>query len=293
MRLAMATINVATLRPEEIHADAAGEPVWGPTAEHFAKQWAKSYDIVAVQEHRLQWEGVTALGDYSIAMSAATSRGMLGCAVLWKKAKWELLMHESMGPRATMVVLRKRHRACAVISLHLPTQEACDAELDEVLRSASILRAKVRRMKHVFFAGDMNREVLAFWGKGDERTTPSQVADVIRWGLAHGAEPIEIIGEQGTWVHPRTGHWRNIDMIWKPATVSCSEQQAWVDIHAPSHMGATQDHRLVACVLLLEEVERGTVPGDSTGAKVVDKAALGNEALMMACSADMTRGALE
>ena len=94
MRLALATMNGATLGPEEIHADPEGASVWGPTAVHFAKQWAMKYDVVAVQEHRLQWEGVSALGQYSIAMSSATSRGMLGCAVLWKQEKWELLMHE-------------------------------------------------------------------------------------------------------------------------------------------------------------------------------------------------------
>ena len=114
MRLASATMSVATLGPEEIHADAEGAPVWGPTAVHFAKQWAMKYDIIAVQEHRLQWEGVSALGQYSIAVSSATSRGMLGRAVLWKNEEWELLMHESAGPRATTVVLRRRRGAIAV-----------------------------------------------------------------------------------------------------------------------------------------------------------------------------------
>ena len=285
----MATANVATLRPEEVTTDAAGAPVWGATALHFAKCWAEKYDIVAVQEHRIQWEGVAELGPYSIAMSAANHRGTLGCAILWKADQWNLQMHENAGPRAAMVVLRKRQRAVAVISLHLPTQQADEAELDSALKAASVLRAKVRRMKHVFFMGDMNREVIKFWGKEDECGTPLHVAEVIRWGIAHDAAPIDILGEQGTWTHPGTGLRRNIDMIWKPLTVQCSEDKAWVDVRAPSHGTAMEDHRPVACCVLLEDAERGTVPGDVTGLRVVDKKALEDEGLLKACGRDITR----
>ena len=126
---------------------------------HFAMQWAMMYDIVAVQEHRPHREGVSALGQHSTALSYDTSRGLLGCAVLWTEEKWELLMHESAGPRATMMVPRRRRRAIAAVSLHLPTQAASDAERGEALSSASILRAKVRRMGHAFFAGDMHWKV--------------------------------------------------------------------------------------------------------------------------------------
>ncbi len=93
-RLRLATHNVSTLRPEEIGANASGEPLWGPTAEHFAKQWERKYDIVAIQEHRVQWQGVTDMGGYTIAMAPASSRGQLGCAILCKTSAWNIVRHE-------------------------------------------------------------------------------------------------------------------------------------------------------------------------------------------------------